>query len=55
MVKIAEEMYSESPHIRTYQNMNLEAVFPELCTWQLRTCFSLMKYRFLLQGSKIDF
>ena len=42
--------YSKSPHIRTYQNKNLEAVFPELCTLQLRTCFSLMKYGFLLQG-----
>ena len=42
-------MYSKFPHIRTYQNKNLEAVFPKLCTLQLRTCFSLMKHRFLLQ------
>ena len=42
--------YRKFPHIRTYQNKNLEADFPELCNWQLRTCFSLMKYRFLLQG-----
>ena len=42
--------YSKSPHIRTYQNKNLEVVFPKSCTLQLRTCFSLMKHRFLLQG-----
>ena len=41
---------SKSPHIRTYQNKNLEAVFPKLCTLQLRNCFSLMKHTFLLQG-----
>ena len=43
-------IYSKSPYIRTYQNKNLEAVFPELCTLQLRTCFSLMKHKFLVQG-----
>ena len=41
--------YSKSTHIRTYQNKNIEAVFPKLCTLQLRTCFSLMKHMFLLQ------
>ena len=41
--------YSKSPHKRTYQNKNLEAVFPKLCTLQLRTCFSLIKHRFFLQ------
>ena len=25
-------MYIKFPHIRTYQNRNLEAVFPKLCT-----------------------
>ena len=40
----------KSPQIRTYQNKNLAAVFPKLCTLQIRTCFSLMKDRFLLQG-----
>ena len=40
----------KSPHKRTYQNKNLEAVFLQLCTWQLRTCFSLMKYRFFIAG-----
>ena len=39
-------VYRKSPHIRTYQNKNLEAVFPKLFTLQLRTCFSLMKDRF---------
>ena len=24
--------YNKSPHMRTYQNKNLEAVFPKLCT-----------------------
>ena len=42
-------LYSKSPLTRTYQNKNLEAVFPKLCTLQLRTFFSLMKHRFLLQ------
>ena len=42
--------YSKSPHIRTYQNKNLEAVSPKLCTLQSRICFSLMKFRFFLQG-----
>ena len=42
--------YGKSPHIRTYQNKNLEAVFPKLCTLQWRASFSLMKHRFLLQG-----
>ena len=37
-------------YVRTYQNKNLEAVLSKLCTLQLRTCFSLMKNRFLLQG-----
>ena len=45
-----DSRYSKSPHIRTYQNKNLKAVFPKLCTLRLRTCFSLMKHRFLLQG-----
>ena len=49
-VMIFDEIYSKSLHIRTYQNKNLEAVFPKLCTLQIRTCFSLMKHRFLLQG-----
>ena len=47
---IIDNRCSKSPHIRTYQNKNREAVFPKLCTLQLRTCFSLMKHRFLLQG-----
>ena len=42
--------YSKFPHIITYQNKNLEAIFPKLCTLQLSTCFSLMKHRFLFQG-----
>ena len=42
--------YSKSPHTRTYQHKSLEAVFPKLCTLQLRTCFSLMKHRFESQG-----
>ena len=42
--------YSKPLHIKTYQNKNLEAVLPELCTWQSKTCFSLMKQWFLLQG-----
>ena len=46
--------YSKSPRVRTYQNKNPEAVFPKLCTLQLRTCFSLMKYRSYCRGSKND-
>ena len=44
---INQMKYSISLHIRTFQNKNLEAVFLKLCTLQLRTCFSLMKHRFL--------
>ena len=47
---IRKPQYSKSPHITTYQNKSLDAVFPKSCTLQLRTCFSLMKHRFLLQG-----
>ena len=42
--------YSKSPHIGTYKNKNLEAVFPKLRTLQLRTCFSLMKNMLLWKG-----
>ena len=45
---------SKSLHIKTYQNKNLEAVFPKLCTSQEKACSDSFRFifycEFLLQG-----
>ena len=42
-------------HTTTNTNKNPEVAFPESCTLQSRTCFSLMKTSPNCRGSKFDF
>ena len=49
-------MYSKSQHIRTYQNMNLEAIFPKLYTFAIKNQFQFDEaYVSYCRGSKVDF